>query len=503
MKTAARSSVRFGIIFTGLFLFQVQTAFSLTWAYDTYIGNGVDNTAITGLSFQPDLVIIKGTAATPAFIRISAESGANSKQMDVAGAYATDAIESIVPTGFNIGTNAAVNTNGATYNFVAFQAGSDLVVGSYTGGGGFSQTISGLGFTPAFVIVFSNYSLNTPVYTTTEMVSSGAAEFGNAQIWTNYITALNSGSFTVGSYCCNSGQVYYYAAFKAVAGTLTTGLYSGIAADQNISTPGMTPNYVIAANGSVFEVPVQKMPSNAAAESAPFAAKATNTTDITALNASSFTVKASSPDANSTTNMNYFVAIGNGIAFPLPINLIGFGVQCAGGKTVANWSTASETNNALFEVEYTSDGLNYMPAGSLKGSGNSSTVHFYSLQLEGNPDKAVYYHLKQTDFNGKTTVSQPVLFQGCHAAAPATLAIFPNPASGELHVQYELKSDETVDMILLADNGQIVRIFRGEGVPGLNEASLSLQDLAAGLYILRFSTSSDNSESKAVRFAVR
>ncbi|HEV7232448.1 MAG TPA: T9SS type A sorting domain-containing protein [Bacteroidia bacterium] len=476
------------LIFSSLCLCVVSSASALNWAYDTYFGNGTTATSFTGLGFTPDLMIIKGNGATPAYIRVSSEPANESKELDVGGAYANDAILNFVSTGFTLGTNAGVNANGSTYNFVAFQAGSDLAVGTYTGNGGFSYTVSGLGFTPAFVIVYSNSSLDVPVYTTTQM-SPSSALFGNSQIWTNYISSLNSGGFSTGTYLNVTGQVYYYAAFRSVAGVITTGSYTGSASSQNITTPGMTPEYVIANNGSVlgFPMPVQKLATLSGSASVRFNPSAILTTDITSLNAGSFTVMGSSTDANSTSNTNYYVAFGAGSAFPLPIQLVSFRADYQNGSAILSWETQTETNNDFFSIDRTYDGIHYETAGTVKGAGNSSVHRYYTFldpaPLEG---EIVYYRLKQTDFNGDHSEPGFTSLKSCSgSSADLQPSVYPNPATESLHFSFSYNSDAFVDLEVFDRLGKKVYCSHLPVSKGHNDIRMDLSDMASGMYVLR------------------
>ena len=69
----------------------------------SYIGNGIDSRAITGLGFQPDVVIIKSATAKVAVIRTSTMSGDNSKEMVGATALQANRIQSLDTNGFTSG----------------------------------------------------------------------------------------------------------------------------------------------------------------------------------------------------------------------------------------------------------------------------------------------------------------------------------------------------------------------------------------------------------------
>jgi hypothetical protein len=499
MDTSTRFTTLLKLTLTALFTGSFYSSPALTWAFDTYTGNGTNGNQIIGMSFQPDLVIIKGTGATPAFIRTSADAATQSKAMDVASGYATDAITSFVGTGFTLGTNAGVNTNGATYDFVAFEAGTDMVVGSYTGAGGFSQSVTGLGFKPAFVIIYSSSGSEVPVYTTTQMVSSGAAAFGSEQIWMNYINSLDADGFTLGSYLNTSGQVFRYAAFKATAGTLMTGSYSGTAGSQNISTTGMVPQYVIATNGSVFGTPAAKILVNAPAESIPFAAKASNTIDITGLNASSFTVAAGSADVNGTMNTNFYVAIGNGISSPLPVSWLYFHSSCMNDKTELNWATATETNCMNFSVERSTNGYYFQFIGQINGGGNSSEIRTYSFQDTEPNEGIVYYRIKETDYNGKFMYSSTIAQKSCLSTIATSLSLYPNPAENEVNAKVNLAQDELLQWKVISVSGK--EIYSGElaGKKGENTFHIDLLNCPSGIYFLVINGQGSSVQQKLVK----
>jgi len=91
--------------------------------FGTYIGDDSDDRDVTGVGFQPDYVWIK---------RSSAESGAVHRASSLAGdatlhfgnqANGSDEIQALLPDGFQVGANPAVNFNGDTYYYVAFRSG--------------------------------------------------------------------------------------------------------------------------------------------------------------------------------------------------------------------------------------------------------------------------------------------------------------------------------------------------------------------------------------------
>ncbi|MFM7023085.1 MAG: T9SS type A sorting domain-containing protein [Flavobacteriales bacterium] len=88
---------------------------------------------------------------------------------------------------------------------------------------------------------------------------------------------------------------------------------------------------------------------------------------------------------------------------PLPVKLVEFRALSHPSFVELQWSTASEINNDYFSVEASNDGLSFLEKGRIAGAGNSSALQYYSFRDEA---KALYYRLKQVDFNGAYSYSE-------------------------------------------------------------------------------------------------
>ncbi len=211
----------------------------------TYTGNGTDNTAITGIGFQPDVVYVKGNTAQAAVVRTSSMTAGNSKSLQSGGSYTTNRIKSLDSGGFTIGTDATVNSTGIAYYWVAFKAAAgELKVGSYPGTGA-AHDVTGVGFSPAYVVVMttSGYSAN---HATSSL--SGTSWSFTGSSYTDGITGMVADGFSVGtnSRVNGSGDTIYYIAWKAVSGWLAVGSYTGNNTDnRSITGGGFKPGWVI------------------------------------------------------------------------------------------------------------------------------------------------------------------------------------------------------------------------------------------------------------------
>ena len=88
-------------------------------------------------------------------------------------------------------------------------------------------------------------------------------------------------------------------------------------------------------------------------------------------------------------------------AAPLPVDLTLFSATVEEDKVRLNWTTASEKNNNLFEIEKSADGVNFEKLTSVAGAGDSDVKIDYHRYDERPFLGDNYYRLKQIDFDGK------------------------------------------------------------------------------------------------------
>jgi hypothetical protein len=213
-----------------------------------YTGNGTNNRAITGLPFQPNVVVIKDTTTDVAVCRSSTMGGDATKDLTSKSSLLTNRIKSLDATGFTLGTDATVNTNGNTYHWIAFKAvDGELKVGTYAGNGADDRSITGVGFQPDYVVLMSA-GAQEPNQRSSAMAGDVAFRFKANAGAANKIQALQADGFQVGSdvEANENGAAFHYVAWKAAAGKMQVGSYSGNGSDdRNITGVGFQPEYVV------------------------------------------------------------------------------------------------------------------------------------------------------------------------------------------------------------------------------------------------------------------
>jgi len=123
----------------------------------TYTGNNTDNRSIPGVGFQPEYVITLPAAGGGAGLPVSRSStmtGDTSYDFDATEiGPPANAIQAFEGDGFQIGNASFVNTNLATYHYIAWNASPRMAVGSYTGDGLDDRNLDVLTFRPEWVLV--------------------------------------------------------------------------------------------------------------------------------------------------------------------------------------------------------------------------------------------------------------------------------------------------------------------------------------------------------------
>lgn len=217
-----------------------------TYASGKYTGDGSDDRSITGVGFQPDVVIIKADDNKLAVIRTSSMAGDSAKPIKNQ-ALASNLIQALDSDGFTLGTDAKVNSSGVTYYWSAFMAKPGEIKVGYYSGIGSAQSIDGVGFAPEAIMVIPATNDETNL-TTTAMPAGLSIQLDTETGNVDRITSIDADGFSVGTGppANKDLDMYHYIAWNSVAGKMAVGLYSGDDSDdRSITGVGFEPEFVI------------------------------------------------------------------------------------------------------------------------------------------------------------------------------------------------------------------------------------------------------------------
>jgi hypothetical protein len=168
---------------------------------------------------------------------------------------------------------------------------------------------------------------------------------------------------------------------------------------------------------------------------------------------------------------------------PLPVSLTRFNAAWQGADVAVSWATATELNNAGFEVQRSTDGVTFTSLAFVPGAGNSQSLRSYTY-LDAKPLGPVsYYRLKQLDADGKFVYSAMQVVAGSGLLTQAA-SVYPNPASTQATVVWAAAGLSAGRWSLATTTGQVVHTETFTKENGLSQLALDLTPYPAGSYIL-------------------
>lgn len=187
------------------------------------------------------------------------------------------------------------------------------------------------------------------------------------------------------------------------------------------------------------------------------------------------------------------IIVASGNQTSLPVQLISFSGQQKNGQVVLTWITASEQNNAYFQIERSEDGATFEPIGLVNGNGTTRTQHTYHFTDVDPLPGVSYYRFRQVDINGQFEYSKTISMK---VNGGDKVVMHPNPAfRGQLvHLRVTSREELSYQLSIIDQKGVVRLKQRFDLQIGENDLILPGSDqLESGLYII--STYSDEDPS--------
>jgi len=189
----------------------------------------------------------------------------------------------------------------------------------------------------------------------------------------------------------------------------------------------------------------------------------------------------------------FFVQTGQA----LPVELVSFTAEVRDGAVHLSWRTASELNNAGFEVERRSQGGSWNTLGFVRGAGTTTEGRSYSF-VDNSASGTVQYRLKQVDFDGAFEYSNVI---EVNAGLPKTFALeqnYPNPFNPTTVISYQLPVASEVSLKVYDVLGrEVMTLVNGRQDAGAYNITLNAANLSSGVYFYRLQASATNGASSS------
>lgn len=181
---------------------------------------------------------------------------------------------------------------------------------------------------------------------------------------------------------------------------------------------------------------------------------------------------------------------------PTPIELLSFTATETDEAAIIEWETVSEQNNDYFTLEYSQDGIHFVPLTQIEGAGTSNRMNTYQY-IDELACGTTYYRLTWTNYNGQKTIGQVLSIQ--QDISNNRLQISPNPTKEEVQVEFKALSNSNIQVAVYNVAGQQLLQKDLAGKPCRHQLQLSMRDWPTGVYFLRISNGEWQYEEKLIK----
>ena len=168
----------------------------------------------------------------------------------------------------------------------------------------------------------------------------------------------------------------------------------------------------------------------------------------------------------------------SGLNTPLAVTLADVAATNEGRKNSIDWTTQTEQPGDYFEVQRSLNGNSFQPIGTTPATHPQGGS--YTLIDEAPATGINYYRIRTVSTNGNIQYSKTV--SATVAQGSFVLQAYPNPTGGVLNIRIGGAAGSNATISILDATGMEVS---RQAVTG-TEATLSLSELAAGIYLLEY-----------------
>jgi Secretion system C-terminal sorting domain len=170
----------------------------------------------------------------------------------------------------------------------------------------------------------------------------------------------------------------------------------------------------------------------------------------------------------------------------LPSTGVTLAAALNGNDVSLNWKTLTEVNSKSFEIERSTDGVNYVKIAEKVAAGNSTTDINYSYLDPNMTAKTYYYRLRMVDIDNKFTYTNIAIVR---KSSVKSIRVFPNPVTDYMNIEFSnAKGAYTVSLFNQA--GQEVQSRKADINSTVQYVRIEKGSLLTGMYYVRITNTS-------------
>jgi hypothetical protein len=173
----------------------------------------------------------------------------------------------------------------------------------------------------------------------------------------------------------------------------------------------------------------------------------------------------------------------------VPVELTSFTANVSNNNVLLNWSTATEKNNRIFEVERKNGDNEFLMVGYVDGHGTTTEAQHYTYSDFNLSSGKYIYRLKQIDYDGKFEYSNEI---EADVIAPLEFKLgqnYPNPFNPSTLINYSLAEPGFVKLAVYNMLGEKVKVLVNEfKEAGHYNINFDASGLTSGAYFYKLET---------------
>ena len=181
----------------------------------------------------------------------------------------------------------------------------------------------------------------------------------------------------------------------------------------------------------------------------------------------------------------------------LPVNYAYINGKNAGNKNIITWATTAEVNSDRFDIQRSTDGVNFTVIGSVSSKGGAILTE-YSFDDSKAPVGISYYRLSQVDKDGHTAISQIISIN--NKKTGIYIEKYPNPVHNNLTVTVQGSTNGSLQVAIADMQGKTIMLQQWQKDQSLLKKIVNVTALQNGVYQMIITIGQEKQISSFVKY---
>ncbi len=181
-----------------------------------------------------------------------------------------------------------------------------------------------------------------------------------------------------------------------------------------------------------------------------------------------------------------FVTVVIKPSYALPVKLLNFEAELLNTDAHLYWTSAMEEGLLSYEVQRSTDGVNFCPVANIQATGSTVSLNEYSYTdngLQNLNHRVIYYRLKLQDMDGNYSLG-PVIEVDLPNNGAGIVSLVPNPSSDVIFIELETSFSIYTSMEINDVFGRTIFSTDAPEMLNANTLKLDISHYANGAYFV-------------------